>query len=207
MSGKKRLKGNLSLLNLFAVLIAAIITLFFLPGFNHPLTHQLQELKSARAELELIKNRRTTLEALLDNKADYELKWNDIKEEAELHQKQLPPLCAQTRTIAGLEKILTSMPGEIRRLTVGPLVHSDHYSSLTLQLVYAGTPLQVEELLKAIENFSAILVIESLRYNLSEISRAELNLDLKLYFSNEPGINMTNPFNSGSFFTGENSGE
>ena len=207
MIRSKQTKGKLSWFILLIVLIAAITALFLLPGFSHSPAQQFQELKSARSELEIIKSKRVALETLLNSKADYELKWHNLKEEAELHQKQLPPLSAQTETIAGLEKVLTSVPGEIRHLVVGPLTHSDYYSSLTLQLLYAGSSLQAEELLQAIENFSAILVIESLHYNLSDISGVELNLNLKLYFNNETGGNFTGSIISRSFFFEVDTGE
>lgn len=182
-ASKRRGKPNrLEASLIAAVLIAAIaLTAWQFAGRNlHQEIAGLAE-KSSSLGAEV-----AGLEEILSRKDSIESKWVHLQEDEARLNVLLPEISELPSVLGELENIVEYYDDQVTSFQTVEIESRDAHLSLPFTLCAEGSPFVITAIIKALEAFPHLLVIDYLRWASIDGKVAAVDINFRVYFYNEP---------------------
>ncbi len=165
-----------------AVLVAALaLTAWQFAGRNlhQEITGLAEKSSSLSAEI-------YGLEEILSRKDSIESTWVHLQEDEARLNVLLPEISELPSALGELESIVESYNSQITSFQAGEIESSDGHISLPFTLCAKGSPFVITAIIKALEAFPHLLVIDYLRFTSIDGKEASVDINFRVYFYNEP---------------------
>lgn len=139
----------------------------------------LEALDSERREIAALLAESNKLLATADT---IENKWAAVKTDSERLAALIPEMAMQPSALGNLERLLRSSAGTLASLRVEEKISYGDYCALQVNATISDLPALPELLLKRLENFPHLLLIEQLVWEQDGEGAGVLHLQLNLFF-------------------------
>jgi Tfp pilus assembly protein PilO len=179
--GRRKLKRRETSL-IAAVLIAAIaLAAWHFAGRNlHQEISGLVEMSSS------LSSEIAGLEETLSRKESIESTWMHLQEDETRLNELLPEISELPSALEALENIVERYDSQISSVQAGEIENHDGYISLPFTLCAEGSPYLITAIVKALEAFPHLLVIDYLHWTSTDSTEAAIDVNFRIYFYSEP---------------------
>lgn len=165
-----------------ALIIIFVILVFFLACWRYLVFPLWQSAFTLRNEqTALLHEQKEMLEQLRRQDLLY-LEWEHMQNHASSLHTALPSPDRLPQVLSRLEALFDAFAANIHSLQIGKFEHEEAYSALRVKLIASGETAPLLILLKDLEYFEHILLVEQLNWTQNDDHTAVLNLSFRLVF-------------------------
>lgn len=169
-----------------ATLIAAVmISVIFLIVWQTAGRNLHQEIAGLSERSNSLGAEIASLEELLSQKNSIESKWSQLEEDEARLNDLLPEISELPSALGKLEIIVEHYDSQITSFQAGEIESRDNHASLPFTLCAEGSPFVISEIIKDLEAFPHLLVIDHLRWISLDEKGAAIDVNFRIYFYND----------------------
>jgi Tfp pilus assembly protein PilO len=169
-----------------AVLMAAVlITVIVLIVWQTAGRNLFQDIAGLSERKSMLSTEMAVLEEVISRKDSIENKWARLQEDETRLNILLPEISELPSAFGKLESIVEYYDSQITSFQAGEIETAEGYISLPFTLCAEGSPFIITAIIKALESFPHLLIIEYLRWTSIEGNDAAIEVSFKIYFYNE----------------------
>jgi Tfp pilus assembly protein PilO len=131
------------------------------------------------------------LEEIMNRKESIENEWLQLQEEEARLNILLPEIWELPSVLGELELVVEYFDNQISSFQAREVISKDGYTELPFMLSAIGSPSSILAIIKALEAFPHLLVIEYLRWSSADLTNVVLEIHFRVHFYSclEGGIN------------------
>ena len=165
-------------------LLLSLAIFLFLPvlGWYGGGSEYYDSIVELKQEIALLAEEIEILDELISSSDELSKDWKAREAELNILRRSYPALTDLPLVLESLEEIISAGNLTPLAIQVGEAKHEEYYSSMSVNLVTKGSARQLHNSLEMLENFSHMLVIDSLEWSELEAFEEQLDLAFRLIF-------------------------
>jgi Tfp pilus assembly protein PilO len=175
-------KKNKEKFLIMLVLISGIIC----AGWHFGGSDYARKISDLRFEQQRLVEEIKILNALENERTRIESEWSESNLEKDRLIKAIPPIYEFPGVLGSLEEMLDSFSESLHFLRVGDMEYEDNHIKVNISLDITDQPRRLQNLLRQLENFPHLLILDRLEWGSSDGGEVEMQLSLKVILFN-PG--------------------
>jgi len=167
--------------------ILLLLAVFLVLGWNLRGKATYDQILGLHEQLGVMGQEAADLKVLLDQQAELELKWSGWQEKKDCINRAIPSNAEIPFVLVSLEELLMNLPVTVQEFSVSETSDAVDYSSTSLKISVAGSQDQIQEVFRGLDDFPALLFIDSMTWNKTSAEVVRLDLKIQL-ISMEPEV-------------------
>ncbi len=180
-ANKRRRKPNKREVFLIAAVFISALVLLAWQSAGRTLNQEIVGLSEKNSSL---KAEIAGLEEILNRKASIESKWAQLQEDELRLNLLLPEITELPSALGELERIVENHDNQITSFQAGEIESRGNHLSLPFKLCAEGSPFMITAIIKALEAFPHLLIIDYLNWTSIDGKEAALDIHFRLHFYN-----------------------
>jgi len=164
-------------------LLAAVITAGLLfSGWYFAGASSLERVSGLRHERENLQAGLARFETTLGNLERVEEEWHSLKREQNRLESALPCFTAMPLVLGNFDRLLADFEESVHSFKAGDTAFEDGYATLQLTLNITGHTFHLQNLLRRLESFPHLVLIDTIKWSEQGREEAALEIDCRLVF-------------------------
>lgn len=168
-----------------ALMAAVLITVIVLLVWQTAGRNLFQDIAGLSERKSSLSTEISVLEEVISRKDSIESKWARLQEDETRLNTLLPEISELPSAFGELESIVEYYDSQITSFQAGEIETTEGYIYLPFTLCAEGSPLVITAILKALEAFPHLLVIDYLRWTSIDGKGAAIDITFRVYFYND----------------------
>ncbi len=169
----------------YYLLLIIVLLGIFTTGWYFKGAALYKEVKTLHLEQSNLQEKKEPLLAVLQNRELIEAKWNLLCEQREGLNNIIPPLLELPLALANLETVLENHTVAVHSLRIGETDFKEDHATVELNLNLSGRPHILQAMLRDLEQFPHLLLLEKIRWFNHNNADTTLELQFKMVFSQD----------------------
>jgi len=164
-------------------LLTAVITAGLLfSGWHFAGASSVERITHLRLERESLQVGLARFEKALGSREQIEEEWHSLNWQQNRLEKALPCFSEMPLVLGSFDRLLADFEGSVQSFEAGDTAFEDGYATVQLALDTAGPAFHLQNLLRRLESFPHLVLIDTIKWSEQNRQEAALEIECRLVF-------------------------